>query len=239
MEICKGVKALDLALKVDSCLIISDVHIGYEESLNRQGILLPRFQFPEIIKRLEKIFSLSGKKFSKIIINGDLKHDFGTISEQEWRNILKLIDFLRRHCEEVIIIKGNHDSSIKPIADKRGVRIADKEVIQTKHGKILVTHGDKIPPDAKDYSAIIIGHEHPAISLRKGQRAETYKCYLAGKYKKSILIVQPSINLINEGTDIMKEKLLSPFLKQNLCEFSVFVVEDRIYDFGKLKNLKI
>ena len=238
MKICKGVEALDLALKVDSCLIISDVHIGYEEALNRQGILIPRFQFPEIIKRLDKIFCSCKKKFSKIIINGDLKHDFGIISEQEWRNVLKIIDFLHRHCGEIVIIKGNHDSSIGQIADKRGVKVAEKEIIQTKYGKILVTHGDKLPQDTKEYSVIIIGHEHPAISLRNGQRAETYKCYPAGKYKKSILVVQPSLNPVNEGTDIMKEKLLSPFLRQNLDDFSVFVVEDKIYDFGKLKNLR-
>ena len=193
---------------------------------------MPRFQFNEIIKRLNKIFRKV--KPRTIVVNGDLKHEFGTISEQEWRNVLKLIDYLSEKCDELILVKGNHDINLGPIARKRKIEI--KEYYQAGNAAIL--HGHKIIPGLKS-KILIIGHEHPAISLRKGQRAETYKCYLAGKYKKSILIVQPSINLINEGTDIMKEKLLSPFLKQNLCEFSVFVVEDRIYDFGKLKNLKI
>ena len=40
-----------------------------------------------------------------------------------------------------------------------------------------------------------------------------------------------------EGTDILRDKILSPLLKQNLDNFEVFAVEDKIYKFGKLKNL--
>ena len=47
----------------------------------------------------------------------------------------------------------------------------------------------------------------------------------------------PSFNLVIEGTNILKEKLLSPFLKQDLKNFHVFIVEDKIYDFGKLKDI--
>jgi len=47
----------------------------------------------------------------------------------------------------------------------------------------------------------------------------------------------PSFCLVTEGTDILKEKLLSPFLDQDLKNFDVFVVADKVYDFGKLKNL--
>jgi len=85
---------------------------------------------------------------------------------------------------------------------------------------------------------IIIGHEHPAVCLRKGARQEKFKCFLKGKYKKNKLIVMPSFCLTAQGTDIQKEKLLSPYLHQKLDNFEVFVVGDKIYDFGKLKNLK-
>ena len=50
--------------------------------------------------------------------------------------------------------------------------------------------------------------------------------------------VQPSFNLVTEGTDLMKESLLSPFLQQNLDNFGVFVVADKVYRFGELKGLK-
>lgn len=238
-EILAGIYAVDLAILADSALIITDIHIGFEEALNKQGILMPRFQFPEIIERMNKIFRyLGNKKFSKVIVNGDLKHEFGTISVQEWRNVLRFLDFLGRHCNETVIIKGNHDTALRPIAEKRGIKLADDIEIKYKKNSILVTHGDKIPANTEKYSAIIIGHEHPAVSLKHGSRAELYKCYLVGKYKKTNLIVQPSLNLVNEGADIMKEKLLSPFLQHNLDDFSVFVVEDKVYKFGRFGRLK-
>jgi len=230
MQISKNIEIKDLALhlKEENILIIADTHVGYEESLNKQGILIPRFQFQEIIKRLKPILN----QYNKIIINGDIKHEFGTISDQEWRHTLQLIDLLSEHCKELILIKGNHDTILGPIAKKRNIKIVD----EYKVNDILITHGDKLK-DLKEIKTIIIAHEHPAISIKEGARTELFKCFLKGKYKKATLIVQPSYNLVTEGTDIIKEKVLSPFLKQDLSDFDVFVVADKVYEFGKLKKL--
>src|SRR3989338_4277464 len=109
MKILSSIEAIDLALYADRHLILSDFHIGYEEALNKQGILMPRFQFKEIIERLEAIFKkLKGRRIEKIVILGDLKHEFGAISEKEWRHTLRLLDYLGQHCKEIILIKGNH-----------------------------------------------------------------------------------------------------------------------------------
>lgn len=234
MNLLKNIEAIDLALYVNRTLIIADVHIGFEEALNRQGILVPRFQFPDLLKRMESIFGkLKNKKIEKIIINGDLKHEFGTISEQEWRHTLKFLDFLGSYCENILLTKGNHDTILGPIANKRNVKLVE----QVELGEVLVCHGDKIPNDIKKYKTIIIGHEHPAVSIRDSMRVETYKCYLVGKYKGKNLIVQPSFNLVTEGTDMLKERLLSPFLNK-INDFNVYAVEDRIYRLGKVKSLK-
>src|SRR3990167_887500 len=125
MEIAKGIEIIDLALylKPQQILIISDMHIGYEESLNKEGILVPRFQFVDTIKRLERIVDATDIK--AIVINGDLKHEFGKISEQEWHETLKALDFLSRHCEKIILLKGNHDNILGPIADKRNLEVKD------------------------------------------------------------------------------------------------------------------
>ncbi|MBI4451808.1 metallophosphoesterase [Candidatus Woesearchaeota archaeon] len=237
MKILSNMGIIDLALYFDSTLVIADIHIGYEEVLNRQGILVPRTQFEEMAKRFEKIIkSHKYKKIDRIIVNGDLKHEFGTISEQEWRNALKFLDLLAKYCKEIILIKGNHDTILGPIANKRNVKVLGSVVV----GKFLITHGDKIPDKGllKKASTIIIGHEHPAISLKEGARVEKYKCFLKGKYKGKNLIVQPSFNTLIEGTDILRDEMLSPFLEQNLDSFEVYAVEDKVYDFGKLGNLR-
>lgn len=237
MRLIKNVEIMDFALYFGSTLILADTHIGYEEALNKQGILVPRTQFEDMAARMEKIFGKLGKRrIENIIVNGDLKHEFGTISEQEWRNTLKFIDLLAKHCKEVILVKGNHDTVLGPIAGKRNIKIVDNIMTEGT----LILHGDKLPEKEllKKAHTIIIGHEHPAVSLREGPRIETYKCFLKGKYKGRNLIVQPSFNILIEGTDILRDEILSPFLKQNLDNFGVFAVEDKIYNFGKLGRLR-
>ena len=235
MKILSNIEIIDLALYFNSTLVIADVHIGYEEALNKQGVLVPRLQFEDMVKRMKRIFNLlKDKKIERIIVNGDLKHEFGTISEQEWRNTLKFLDLLAKHCNEIILIRGNHDTILGPIAKKRNVKVVDNIAV----GKVLATHGNKVPDILKNYSTIIIGHEHPAVSLKEGPRIEQFKCFLKGKYHGKNLIVQPSFNAIIEGTDVLKDKILSPFLHQDLNNFQVYIVEDEVYNFGKLRNLK-
>jgi len=287
MKVMNNIEIIDIGLYFDGNLVFSDFHIGYEEALNKEGVFVPRFQFESIIKRLDKIFLNLNKKIKRIIINGDIKHEFGTISEQEWRHTLRLIDYLQKKCGEVILIRGNHDNILGPIAEKRNVKVLDyyliktnikksqlknktikktmkikdfqafnklnisikkqslfknplkeKSIIKTKKN-ILIIHGDKIPDKdlLKKTDTIIVGHEHPAVSIKDGPRVELFKCFLKGKYKDKDLIVQPSFNLVTEGTDVIKEELLSPFLKQNLDDFEVYVVADKVYGFGKLKNM--
>ncbi len=234
MEIAKGIEIIDLGLllRKQKILVFADFHIGFEEALNKQGILVPRFQFRDIIQRLEKIFSKA--KPDTIVINGDVKHEFGRISDQEWRETLKLIDFLAKHCKKLLLTKGNHDTILGPIAKKRNIKIVD----YFDAGDVLVIHGNKIPKNIGKYKTIIIGHEHPAVSIYESGRKEKFKCFLVGKYKRKTLIVQPSFNLVTEGTDVLKEGILSPFLKQRLDNFDVYVAADKIYKFGKLRNLK-
>jgi putative SbcD/Mre11-related phosphoesterase len=236
-----------LWLSTEKILIINDLHIGYEEALHHKGILVPKFQLQEIIREMKLI--LSKVKPQKIIINGDLKHEFGTVLQQEWSEVLQFLDFCLQHCNEVIIIKGNHDPIIKPIAEKRGIRV----VKEYQTGDTIIIHGDQlIGTNAK---CIIIGHEHPAITLRKGSKREKYKCFLKGKWKEpgggigeriggrigkrawKELIAVPSFNPLLEGTDVLKEKLLSPFLEQ-IADFEVYVVgKEDVFCFGKVEEV--
>lgn len=225
-------KIVDLALwfEAEKILIVSDFHIGYEEALNREGLMIPRQQFGLLLDRLDKIFSVVGK-VDKIIINGDLKHEFGQISETEWNQTTKLLDYFSSRCNEIVLIKGNHDTILEPIAKRKNLKIVE----YYKFGDTLVCHGNKIIDiDAK---RIIIGHEHPAVELRKGVRTEKYKCFLFGKFGKSELIVMPSFNLIKEGSDVLREDILSPYIK-DIKKFKVMVTENKeLLDFGKVENL--
>jgi hypothetical protein len=235
MKISNGIEIKDLCLVIGKTLVIPDVHIGYEEAMNKQGILLPREQFDKTMKRLEKI--LDGLKLDTIVLLGDIKHEFGVISETEWRQTLHLLDFLGEYCKKLVLIKGNHDTNLGPIAKKRNLDIEDYYVV----GDVYLCHGHEVPEDMDFALAkkVVIGHEHAAIGLTKGLRVEKFKCFIKGKFCKKELIVMPSFNLVTEGTDLLRDETLSPFLKQDLDEFRVYVVgDDEVLDFGKIKDVK-
>ena len=160
MEIYENIEIIDLCLylKKEKILVIGDMHIGLEEALNKQGILIPRQGVDDVIKRLKKIiFKL---KIKEIILIGDVKHEFGTISDQEWRDTLKVLDFLLEK-GKIILIKGNHDTILGPISKKRNLEV--KEFY--KINNMLFAHGDKIVNEKAE--VIVIGHEHPAISFEE------------------------------------------------------------------------
>jgi len=232
MQISKDIQIVGTALWLEKprILIINDLHLGYEEVLKLKGILIPRFQIKEIITQLENIIKQTNPK--TIVINGDLKHEFGKVLNDEWKDTLLLLDFLLKKKIKIIIVQGNHDPIIKPIADKRNVKVVKELLIND----ILITHGDElVETDAKK---IIIGHEHPAITIREKSKFEKYKCFLEGKWKNKILITVPSFNPLLEGTDVLKEEVLSPFL-ENIDNFNVYIVgKGETFNFGKLKDIK-
>jgi uncharacterized protein len=238
LQISKNIELIDLALyiKPHNALVISDVHIGYEESLNKQGILIPRLQFKQIMQRIENILKIA-KNLDYIIINGDLKHEFGKISNTEWHQTLKFIDFLTTKTKKIILLQGNHDTIIKPIAKKRNLEI----VKEFSLSHFYFCHGDIIPKTAsfRNAKTIIIGHEHPAICFREETRKEKFKCFLFGKYKRKNLIVLPAFNPIVEGTDILEKKHLTPFLQQNIKDFKVYISSNnKILYFKKVKDIE-
>ncbi len=231
MEILPGIKIVNsgLFIKKEKILIINDLHIGYEQELHRKGILVPRFQLKSISEQIKKMLDKTNP--NKVIINGDLKHVFGKILQREWKEVLEFLDLLLKNVKEVIIIKGNHDPIIKPIADKRNVKVVESYKVRN----ILIVHGDElVETDAKK---IIIGHEHPAITIREASKWEKYKCFLKGKWEDKELIAVPSFNPLLEGTNVLEQRMLSPFLK-NTDDFKVFVVgNEKTFKFGKIKDI--
>src|SRR3989338_4571211 len=139
MEIAKGMSIHGKSLLVGSSLIIADLHFGQEEALNRKGVLIPRFQFKDIESSLMAIIKKTHPK--ELVITGDLKHEFGSILNTEWRNILKLRDNVLELCDRIVIIRGNHDVMLEPIARKANVLVENNYFIKG----VLICHGDVIP----------------------------------------------------------------------------------------------
>ncbi|GIU69656.1 MAG: phosphoesterase [Candidatus Woesearchaeota archaeon] len=231
MKLSKNIAAENLFLIIGDALIISDIHLGYEESLHKQGFFIPKGNVSELTHIINN--TIVKKSIKKIILNGDLVHSFGKLSLKERYVVKEFITDLKKKVSKIIIIKGNHDNVLEYILPEE--KIVKEHII----GDVLITHGDLINSNAnkKEIRTIIIGHEHPSITISLGYRTEKYKCFLKGFYKKKELIVMPSCNMLIEGTDILREKLLSPYL-ENIDSFNVYIIGDKIYDFGKISALK-
>ena len=257
-------------LEKEKILVISDLHLGYEQGLQEQGVFIPKTQYKKIIEDLEKIFEEIGvdkkktrdikegvisrgnitnkkthnksvksfsfnNKLKKIIILGDLKHEFYGNLQQEWKEVLDLLDYLKEKCEKIIIIKGNHDNYLaNVIKNKENVKLVDCYIIDDR----AFIHGNKIFPEILDkkIKQIFLGHMHPAISIAKNVKKEIYKCFLTGRWKDKEIIILPSFFPLVEGADVNIEDTNLAF-KLDLSGFEVFVVGDKVYDFGKVKDV--
>lgn len=224
-------------------LVFSDFHIGYEEYL--YGKYIPvRVQLEEILKKLNRIFKLLEEKEIKlkgIIILGDLKHEFGEISDSEWRETLELLDYLLKKCKKIVLIRGNHDNILGPIAKKRNVEVKDFYIL----GEIGFLHGDKWHKGCDKCRVLVLGHLHPAITLYDNYKKEKYKCFLNGIWKRKDIYILPSFIPLVLGYGIFKfnkERKEKFFIidDKDLEKFNVIVYnekEGRDYNFGKLKKL--
>lgn len=248
MKILDNIELIKLALylKKQKTLVLSDIHIGYEEALNKQGVLVPRIYFKHLYEKTKNL--IKELDFNTLVINGDLKHEFGTISKTEWRHTVRFLDLFKD--KKVFLIKGNHDTILGPIAEQKNLELVDYYIaddVIILHGdeeldisKINKAHRSKLKIHNSKIKTIIIGHEHPAISIKSENRAETFKCFLIGKTrdKKYNLIAMPSYNEITEGTNVLSEQLLSPYLRQNLDSFRAVVYGNELLDFGRIKDMK-
>jgi uncharacterized protein len=231
MEILPKLKIIELGLLYNNeILIIGDLQLGYEDQLRNKGVMVPKFQYKDIIDRLRRIFSKH--KIKKIILNGDVKHEFGKINPQEWDEVLGLFDFLEKNVSEMIVIKGNHDVVLESILARRDLDIYER----WDDDYLTIVHGDKLVENLN--KVVVIAHEHPAISFEEKPR-EKFKCFLVGNFEKSKLIVMPSFTEITVGSDVSKSKFLGPYL-DDISKFDCILIDDqgKPRNFGNVTSFK-
>ncbi len=229
-------KTILLEINEEKILVVGDLHLGLGQAIREGGVFLPVNLYKEVKSDLEKIFMDVGK-VQKVVLLGDLKHEFGQILWDEWKEVLDFIEYLRENCEEIIIIKGNHDVFTDKITKKREVKVVDYFVL----GKNAFLHGDRSFDEIEDKKVKkwFMGHGHPAVVISEGIKKEKYKCFLHGTWKGREVFILPSFSGINEGTDA-REFDLGMAWDFNLENFEVKVVDEenlKVLDFGKLKSL--
>jgi putative SbcD/Mre11-related phosphoesterase len=241
VEIINGHRAI--YIKDLDLVVISDLQLGEELYLaEEKGIFVPQVQLKEIKKELNDIFKKV--KAKRILINGDLKHEFGEASRQEWREVIDFVEFLRKKVKEIIIVRGNHDNYLLNIASKINLQVFDPFYLEKGY---LFTHGHKKISYPKEFHTLIIGHEEPAIILKEGFDKIKLPALLYGKMKNGKRIIcLPAFSYLSSGTEVNavdKEDLLSPILKEDveIDDLEVIGIDKEVgsLKFGKIKDIKI
>jgi putative SbcD/Mre11-related phosphoesterase len=243
MEIFEGIETINglkaIFIKNLNAVCIADLHLGYELALAEQGIFVPQTQLKEILKELKGIFRKV--KASKLIIVGDIKHEFGEASRQEWREVFELIGYLQKKVEKIVLVRGNHDNYLLTIISKLGIELHDP--YYSAKG-ICFLHGHK-KVKLPDFETLVIAHEHPSLVLRRGYDKIKVPCLLFGKTKKGKnFICLPAISSWASGVEVnltSKEELLSPILKEEVDFENLIPIalekEVGALEFPKIKEL--
>jgi hypothetical protein len=238
MEIIPGFETINgyRAIFVErlNAVVISDLQLGEELYLaEERGVFIPQIQLNEMKKDISEILKLTSAK--KLIINGDFKHEFGEASRQEWREVKEFVGLVQRKVKDIILVRGNHDNYLLTIASHIGLKVFDPFYLEEK---IIFTHGHKKIKYPQNVETVVIGHEQPALILKRGFDKIKTPCLLYGKVKDGKnFICLPAFSPLASGVAInsaSSEDLLSPILREEVnIDESIPIALDK--EIGALK----
>lgn len=151
-------------------LVITDLHIGFESSMQSNEIFLGKNS--SIHQTIEEVESLiDDEKPDSLILLGDIKSSVKFISKNEWDEVPLFFKKISEKCD-IITVPGNHDGNLEKLIPDNITTISSIGMIDEN---ILFTHGHTMPTENfSQVEKIIMGHVHPVFfqeeSIMNGQR---------------------------------------------------------------------
>lgn len=231
-EILPGVRVTN-----DRCLILADgptavlgdLHLGYESALEEEGVYIPRINTESIRDAMNNVLSEYEPK--RVVLLGDIKHDFKRSKREAKEEVRKIVDLLME-ASEVIVVKGNHDNFLQNILSDIGLMAVDYVDLcgfRMEHGHV----DSKVRP-------VIIGHEHPSVRI-PGALSGGIKIHCFVHQKKDGVIVLPPFSPFSAGNDLVLDGkcIMAPALSSSdYPEADIYgVSEVGILGLGKLKDV--
>jgi len=154
--------ALLLRWGKERIIVVGDLHIGWEVTLSRQGIHVPS-QTSKMLLRLKEI--IRNEKPTRVIMLGDVKHSVSGAELEEWRDVPEFFEELAKLVPCIQVVLGNHDGNLEPLTPSSVQLIPSTGIELWK--KFGLIHGHAWPaPQLLECETLILGHLHPAITLR-------------------------------------------------------------------------
>lgn len=188
-------------LESEKILAVADLHLGYAWAHRFSGQMLPLHSEEDLLTRLSALCSFY--KPAHLAILGDIVHQAVPVPEVQ-RELAELFNGLREICGLKLIL-GNHDKKLRKLAKGiEGLEFID----QFETEKFLLIHGNSsvTTPAGK---RVLMGHEHPSISLGDGIRSAKFPCFLLSPQ----VLLLPAFSFWAAGTDIRAHDFMSPMAR--------------------------
>ncbi len=176
--------------------ILSDLHLGAEASLARQGIFLPDISTEAVTGAWKEMLAL---KPAQIIIAGDL-FDSPDAGAEAFAFFRLLLDQAGADCS-VTLTPGNHDPERRALAAAfPGLQIATSAMI----ANVTVCHGHDLSQALPENGGrgLIVGHQHPSVMMRSRLQSAKMICFASCQVSRHRLLLLPAFSPLPLGTDL-------------------------------------
>jgi DNA ligase-associated metallophosphoesterase len=187
-------------LEEQAVLAVADLHLGYAWAHRFNGQMLPFGGGDQLLERLSELCDFY--KPRKFVFLGDIVHQAVPVTEliDEFNAI---IEGLSERCETRLVI-GNHDKKLRSVLRDKAVELLPFVNV----GKFLLLHGNSVP-DGSEEATVIMGHEHPAISLGDGIKGSRFPCFMVSER----VLILPAFSLWAAGGNARAHTYMSPIAR--------------------------
>lgn len=202
-----------LFLEEHGTLCIADPHIGYAWAHRYAGQLLPVVKKDDTADRLEELCACY--KPSRSVILGDIVHRAVPRSQVK----SELCAFLQRasSCTCLELLLGNHDRGLERVLPPH---VRTQTALDV--GEYTLVHGDAT--ETSSAKKMIMGHEHPAISLGDGVKGAKFPCFVHGP----VITILPAFSSWAAGADIRRGSYMSTLAQCAELTQAIAIMGDRL-----------
>ena len=209
-------------------LAVADLHLGYAWAHRLSGQLMPITPANDTLARLQEL--QRDYEPRAIIVLGDIVHRAMALKvlEEEIRELFQTLS----PSSQLVFLAGNHDRNLQNVLDQwsLSIQLAPSRLV----GGHLLVHGDEAlssleanetPPTGTRDRRIVMGHEHPAISIGDGvTTSEKCPCFLVSES----VIVLPAFSRWAAGTNIRAYPFMSTMAQQAKFKSAIAIVGDKL-----------
>jgi DNA ligase-associated metallophosphoesterase len=201
-------------LEKHRAICVADLHLGYAWAHRYTGQMMPLIDDGDLAERLETLCQEYAPK--RVVLLGDIIHQAVPVDQLQ----AELSHFLSRvgSCARLELVAGNHDRALSGIVPAK-VQLHSA----LRLGQHVLVHGHDHASTLSS-SHVLMGHEHPAVSLSDGIKGMKYPCFLAARS----LLVLPAFSKWAAGADIRRGSFMSPIAKQTRFTTAVAILGNRL-----------